>query len=102
MPIIRFYCHESIWTEHAVDDMLTKTTTLVYGDTDAENVKNIKYTDIYGNIVKEETVYNENDTEKAATTTYTYDYLGNIKTIREPRAADENWSSNQYTTQYDY
>ena len=94
--------HESIWTEHAVDDMLTKTTTLVYGDTDAENVKNIKYTDIYGNIVKEETVYNENDTEKAATTTYTYDYLGNIKTIREPRAADENWSSNQYTTQYDY
>ncbi len=94
--------HEDIWIENAVDGMLQKTTAIVYGDTDAENVKNIQYTDIYGNVVKEETVYNENDTEKSAVTEYTYDYLGNVKTVREPRAAAEGWASNQYTAKYDY
>lgn len=79
-----------------------KTITTIIGDTTEENVKNIQYTDIYGNVVKEETVYNEDGAEKIATTEYTYDYLGNVKTVREPRAKDENWAASQYTAQYDY
>ena len=79
-----------------------KTTTTIIGDNDSENVKNIQYTDQYGNVVKEETVYNDNGTEKTATTEYTYDYLGNVKTVREPRAADEGWSATQYSAQYNY
>ncbi len=79
-----------------------KTITTIYGDTAAENVKNIQYTDLYGNVVKEETVYTENGVEKTATTEYTYDYLGNVKTVREPRAKAENWTASQYTAQYNY
>lgn len=79
-----------------------RTITTIYGDTKAENVKNIAYTDAYGNTVKEETVYNEGGASKSAVTTYTYDYLGNVKTVREPRAAAENWASGEYTAQYEY
>lgn len=55
-----------------------------------------------GNTVKEETVYNEGGASKSAVTTYTYDYLCNVKTVREPRAAAENWASGEYTAQYEY
>ena len=94
--------HEVYDYEYAVDGMLSKVTTNIYGDSDSETVKNIKYTDIYGNVVKEETVYNDNGISKTAKTEYTYDYLGNVKTVREPRAFDENWSLNEYTAQYEY
>lgn len=94
--------YERIKTEHAVDGNLTKIVDTIYGDTDDENVDKIQYTDIYGNIVKEETVYKDNGVTKTAVTTYTHDYLGNVKTVREPRATDENWSSTQYTAKYDY
>ena len=57
----------------------------------------------YGNVVKEETVYNDNgNREKPRQRSIQYDYLGNVKTVREPRAADEGWSATQYSAQYNY
>ncbi len=79
-----------------------KVTTTVIGDTEAQNVKNMRYSDIYGNVVKEEVQYKENGVNNSAVTTYTYDYLGNVKTVREPRAEAENWTASQYTAQYNY
>ena len=88
--------------EQAVDNLYDCVTKTVKGETGAEDYITKQYTDKFGNIVKEEVIYNNNGTQESIVTEYTYDYLGNVLTVKSPRAMSENWTGNVFTTQYEY
>ena len=87
---------------YAVDNLYDCVTKTIKGETADKDYTVKTYVDKHGNAVKEETIYKNGAEDEALVTEYTYDCLGNVKAVKSPRAAAENWTGNVYTAQYEY
>ena len=75
-----------------------KVTTIPYADGNITPAATSKYTDTWGRVIKEEV----SDGQTTLTTTYTHDYLGNVLTVKDPKANADSSIGNTMTYTYDH